>query len=210
MRLIDGYDRIIDESLWSKARVVPQRASFRNLLAQNLVTGCTAMVNRALLRRALPMPEASCVMMHDYWLSLVAMAFGTCVPIERQMVSYRQHASNVVGVGPKLTPIGRMRRIFSDPDLDMWIRSAAIQAECFDARYGGNLKESDRQALKAMKSLFAKNGWDRARSLMRAGIRRTETLNQLQFLLRIVFGSGETAGRATANKPKSSHKDFIK
>jgi glycosyltransferase involved in cell wall biosynthesis len=189
MRLIDGSDRVICESLWRKAGVVPRRAGFRNLLAQNLATGCTVLVNRALLRLALPMPQAGCVMMHDYWLSLVAMAFGTCLPVERQTVSYRQHESNVVGAGAKLTPIGRIQRIFSDPDLDVWIRSAARQAECFDTRYGEILKENERKVLSAMKSLPAKHGYGRAWSMMRLGIRRTGTLNHLQFLLRVVFGS---------------------
>jgi hypothetical protein len=189
MRLIGGDGKLLSDSLWRKARIVPKCARFPNLLAQNLVTGCTVLVNRALLKRALPITNLSCVMMHDYWLSLVAMAFGTCVPIERQTISYRQHGRNVVGAGAALTLPQRMRRIFSDRELDIWISSAARQAECFDDQYGESLKESQRQALRVVKSLPGKRGLGRAWSMMRAGIHRTGNLNQLQFLLRVVLGS---------------------
>ena len=42
----------------------------KRLLVQNFVTGCTIMANRALLREALPIPEAA--LMHDWWLALVS------------------------------------------------------------------------------------------------------------------------------------------
>jgi rhamnosyltransferase len=64
------------------------------LLAQNTVTGCAMVVNRPLLRTALPMPE---VAMHDWWLAQVAAAVGVLAYLPRPTVLYRQHAANVVG-----------------------------------------------------------------------------------------------------------------
>ena len=66
----------------------------RRLLAQNFVTGCTTMFNRALLRAAIPMPR---IVMHDWWLAQCAAALGTLLFVEEPTVLYRQHGSNVLG-----------------------------------------------------------------------------------------------------------------
>ena len=64
------------------------------LLVGNSVTGCASLVNAALLRCALPMPE---VAMHDWWLALCAGAFGELVFLDEPTVLYRQHGANTVG-----------------------------------------------------------------------------------------------------------------
>ena len=65
------------------------------LLAQNFVTGCTMLVNRALLEVALPIPPR--VMMHDWWLALCAAATGRLHHLPEKTVRYRQHGRNQVG-----------------------------------------------------------------------------------------------------------------
>ncbi|MGH7507495.1 MAG: glycosyltransferase family 2 protein, partial [Longimicrobiales bacterium] len=65
------------------------------LLAQNFVTGCATLVNRALLRVAIPIPDG--VTMHDWWLAQCAAASGTIVYLPAPGVLYRQHGANAVG-----------------------------------------------------------------------------------------------------------------
>jgi glycosyltransferase involved in cell wall biosynthesis len=69
-------------------------APLQMLLAQNFVTGCTAVINRALLRAALPLPD---VPMHDWWLALCAAALGEIRCCPRATVLYRQHDRNAAG-----------------------------------------------------------------------------------------------------------------
>jgi rhamnosyltransferase len=64
------------------------------LLMQNFVTGCTAMINGALLRAAAPLPR---VVMHDWWLALCAAALGEILYLPEATVLYRQHDANTVG-----------------------------------------------------------------------------------------------------------------
>jgi glycosyltransferase involved in cell wall biosynthesis len=66
----------------------------RLLLTQNFVAGCTTLINRALLRVALPLPE---VVMHDWWLALCAAALGEIRRSPRATVLYRQHGANTAG-----------------------------------------------------------------------------------------------------------------
>jgi hypothetical protein len=67
-------------------------------LVQNFVTGCSCLVNRALLEIALPIPQ-ECVM-YDWWLALCAAAGGRLGFEPEPTVLYRQHAGNVVGAAP--------------------------------------------------------------------------------------------------------------
>jgi hypothetical protein len=64
------------------------------LLVQNFVTGCTVLVNRALVRAALPFPN---VIMHDWWLALCAAAMGEVLCLPEPTVRYRQHDRNTLG-----------------------------------------------------------------------------------------------------------------
>lgn len=67
----------------------------RKLLVQNFVTGCTALVNRALLDAAVPVPRR--VIMHDWWLALCAAALGEVLYLPEATVLYRQHGANTLG-----------------------------------------------------------------------------------------------------------------
>jgi hypothetical protein len=70
------------------------RDPLRTLLVQNFVTGCTVVVNRALLSIALPFPgEAP---MHDWWCALCAAACGRCEFLPRVTMGYRRHEANTV------------------------------------------------------------------------------------------------------------------
>lgn len=72
----------------------PREAALERLLTQNFVTGCTTLVNRSLLKAALPLPD---VVMHDWWLALCAASMGELVYCPRATVRYRQHERNAAG-----------------------------------------------------------------------------------------------------------------
>jgi hypothetical protein len=80
----------------------PSRDPLAVLLTQNFVTGCTVLVNRPLLERALPIPESAVV--HDWWLALVAASCGHLLYVDWPTVAYRQHDSNAIGADVKLPP----------------------------------------------------------------------------------------------------------
>ena len=96
LQVVDVSGRELARSFWEYQHLDPRWAdTFSRLLTQNVVTGCATMFNRALLDRALPIPIEA--VMHDWWLALVACAFGRVFTIPEQTVLYRQHASNTVG-----------------------------------------------------------------------------------------------------------------
>ena len=87
---------ILSKSLWSYQYINPvKRCSLRNLLVQNHITGCTCLMNRALVNNALPIAEGA--VMHDWWIALIAAAKGKIISIKTPTVLYRQHKYNTVG-----------------------------------------------------------------------------------------------------------------
>lgn len=69
--------------------------SIKTLLVQNFVTGCTVMVNRALLNTAHPVPDEA--LMYDWWYALCAATFGNILFISEATLLYRQHKYNKIG-----------------------------------------------------------------------------------------------------------------
>lgn len=96
LKVINAQGEVLAPSFWKYQNLDPKFSTFFNrLLVQNVVTGCTVMVNRALLERALPIPAEA--IMHDWWLGLVAAAFGKVAYIEKPTILYRQHGANDTG-----------------------------------------------------------------------------------------------------------------
>jgi len=77
-------------------KLLPGKSDLRRLAMQNNVTGCTALLNRALYELARPIPHDA--PMHDWWIALVASAFGKTAFIPQSTILYRQHGKNSVGI----------------------------------------------------------------------------------------------------------------
>ena len=98
---------IVDESLkvlcdsYFELKNIPKtwHLTFKQLCQQNVVSGCTVLFNRSLLKIALPIPEKA--YMHDWWLALVASRCGQIAFIDQPLIQYRQHDANAIGARKK-------------------------------------------------------------------------------------------------------------
>jgi glycosyltransferase involved in cell wall biosynthesis len=79
---------------YEKLRHEPQNP-LHVLLTQNLVTGCSVVINRSLLELATPIPNG--IILHDWWLAICAAACGRIGYIDQPLVQYRQHSRNQIG-----------------------------------------------------------------------------------------------------------------
>lgn len=96
LKVVDRDLNLFSASFWHYNNLDPEKGqSLNRLLMQNVVTGCTTMINRPLLQLAFPIPEDSA--MHDWWLALVAAAFGQIEVIPSVTMLYRQHGKNTLG-----------------------------------------------------------------------------------------------------------------
>lgn len=102
-QLVHSDLRVVDEELhviapsYIRFQGLPDAQSHRipELLHQNIVTGCAAVFNRALLALAAPLP--ACAVVHDHWLALCAEYYGTVAFYDESLMDYRQHGANSIG-----------------------------------------------------------------------------------------------------------------
>ena len=95
LKVTDENLEIIRSSYKKMANINYNFNSLNNLVTMNIPTGCTILYNRALAELIKEIPGY--MVMHDWWLSLTAAAFGKIGSINEQTVLYRQHNDNDVG-----------------------------------------------------------------------------------------------------------------
>lgn len=95
-----GDTNLVDGSLNLIARENKNpRPSFGNALVENICTGCTAVINRALLEKIrINVPNPNNIIMHDWWLYLIAETYGKTIFDSEPHMNYRQHGHNEWGV----------------------------------------------------------------------------------------------------------------
>lgn len=93
MTLIDMRNEVISTSAWKHMKIRPHRCRTLNrLLFENVVSGAASIINRPLVNLVTPIPvEANT---DDWWLALVAAAFGEISCINLQTMGYRRHDRN--------------------------------------------------------------------------------------------------------------------
>jgi glycosyltransferase involved in cell wall biosynthesis len=89
LQVIDEHDNLVPNS-----KLV---GDFRPGLIQNFVKskfrGCTLAVRQPMLKYFLPFPED--IPMHDMWIGLVNEIYGQTLYIDKPLLQYRRHSSNV-------------------------------------------------------------------------------------------------------------------
>jgi glycosyltransferase involved in cell wall biosynthesis len=87
-------------SFWAQQGILPERVhTLNHLLVQNVVTGCTSLINRPLLEYAETLAPG--VFLHDRWIGLLACVFGKGEFLAETSVLYRQHGDNTIGAGER-------------------------------------------------------------------------------------------------------------
>lgn len=160
LQVVDESLRLIAESMARYQGLETGRNSFANLLISNLVTGCTALINEALARKALPIADDA--IMHDWWLALVASCFGKIVYLDTPLVQYRQHGSNTIGakeqIAYRMKTMSYWRKVL-DLTANQHLSEVALQARAFRDQYSQELDRSQRRALNYSSKLAIRNGF---------------------------------------------------
>lgn len=162
-------------------RIDPERgAVLGRLLVQNVATGCTIMINRALRDLALPLPAAA--LMHDHWLSLVAACFGRIGYLPQPTMSYRQHGGNQVGA-QRWSPDYALRLLWQLPAIRKVMMRNRRQAAAFYQRYQTVLQDRQRATLQAFITMPEHGLFQRRRDIFRYGFFYAGAVRNLGWLL---------------------------
>lgn len=144
VRVVDKQLNVLASSFWSYQHIDPTRDSLNHLLLHNVVTGCTVMVNRALAEKVKTIPHEA--IMHDWWMAMVASAFGKIGYIDEPLMLYRQHGTN--DTGAKNYGWGYfVKKFIERPNLDKYL----AQAEMFLCMYEDKLNDNSKEMLLVLK-----------------------------------------------------------
>ena len=154
-------------------------------LTENTVTGGVAMINHALAEM---WQETDDILMHDWYLALLASAFGNLVFIDQPGELYRQHSDNVLGAR---TLSKRFKK---------WIRPHILFAVYWDLIKNSQkqarhllqmpLSQSNRELIEAFVTIMDKPMLERFRILRKYGLRKNKAFHTLVFTTLIVTKFG--------------------
>ena len=154
-------------------------------LTENTVTGGVAMINHALAEM---WQETDDILMHDWYLALLASAFGNLVFIDQPGELYRQHSDNVLGAR---TLSKRFKK---------WIRPHILFAVYWDLIKNSQkqarhllqmpLSQSNRELIEAFVTIMDKSMLERFRILRKYGLRKNKAFHTLVFTTLILTKFG--------------------
>lgn len=183
MEVADRDLRRIHRSYFRYQHIDPGRIRFHQLLVQNVPSGCTMLLNRALAELCGTIPAEA--VMHDHWIALVAAAFGAIVYVDEPTLLYRQHGGNYYGASAyggryllertQRGPAAARRRFYQN----------VRQARAFLERYGDRLDGFRREALSEFASLGDLPWGQRRRVLIKHGLWKTGLIRNIGMLLTI-------------------------
>lgn len=164
--VVDGNLRPLVPSYWKWSHQNPKLLNiFHRMIVESPALNSTMMVNRALLDKALPVAGS---LYPDWWLAMVACAFGQIVHLPQTTILYRRHSSNDTLEPMTATLSSASRRISqSRTRVEKLLSEYAQQAGVFLRRYGGEIQPSDAAALRAAHSLPSLNFFARRHAIIR-------------------------------------------
>ncbi|MGE6230228.1 glycosyltransferase family 2 protein [Paenibacillus chitinolyticus] len=141
LKVVNEQQRELNPSFWNYQKLDPAKDSFPRLLMQNIITGCTVMINRRLAELSLPVHADA--IMHDWWIGLAASAFGGIGYVPEPTILYRQHGKN--SVGAKRFGMSYIRNKLLEP---VYLEKNIRQAKAFEEQFSERLSEEKRALLK--------------------------------------------------------------
>lgn len=125
----------------------PENTSWRALFFQNVVTGGACLFNRALARKAALCADSGGIVMHDWWLALVAAKFGKLVYLPESTGYYRQHGSNVFGARDVHSTSYVLSKLSAIKAVQSSILDKKRQAETFRLTFANTLTPEETEFL---------------------------------------------------------------
>ena len=167
MRMVDANLHELYPSARKRFGVVPSRnLTVGRFCLENTASG-PIIVNRALLQLGNPIPRAAKA--EDWWLALVAAAFGVIEARPEVSMDYRRHGVNLSDV--PLSLLASLRSVITHPlrHRRAFYAKLAVNQELIQAfldSFDGRLSPRDRATVQAFLALPKLGFWARRRAIL--------------------------------------------
>lgn len=150
-------------------------------LTENTVTGGVAMINHSL---ASLWTKTEDIIMHDWYLALLASALGTLVFIDKPGELYRQHADNVLGA----RTLSKRFKKWIRPHILFKVYWELIKNSQKQASFllEQPLSPADRELVQAFVAIMDKPMLERYQTLKKYGLRKNKAFHTFVFTTLIV------------------------
>ena len=178
LRVVDRELNMIAPSFCEYSNINGNRLKLNQLLVQNVVTGCTVMVNHELAKLACAEIAEDKILMHDWWIALLAAACGSIGFLNEATIDYRQHGNNSVGA----KNVRSMRYLwskFKDNRILASMQMTFRQARSFEECYSAVLTDEIRKIILAYAELERKNAFVRKWVYLKCGFWKFGMLRKL-------------------------------
>lgn len=160
LQVVDGQLQPMDASFMHFSKLKGDRLQLNALLVQNVVTGCTMMVNKPLADLACSHLPGDGILMHDWWLALIAAAMGTAGYLPEATIDYRQHGNNVVGAKNTRSVSYILKKLKND-GVRTAMAQTYTQAKIFTDCFGPLMTPENRLLVETYAAMGQKNGLTR-------------------------------------------------
>lgn len=186
LEVVDERLRLLANSFWQYGDLNPDRCALHHVVIHNNVTGCALMINKE-LRDLIVWPKSG-IIMHDWWLTLAASAFGRITALSEPLILYRQHSSNSLGA-QSVRMTGLLRNFRHPRETQQLVRERLLatqrQAAAFLDCYADRLSQEQRYLLNHYSHLSTYSFWKRRQWLFKLRTFKASALKNLGLLLAV-------------------------
>lgn len=148
--VVDSNGQLIADSFYSYQGLSIDTFMKDEVLLRNCVQGATLCLNRKmieLIKDSLKGEVVSDIVMHDWWIAILARYCGSWTFIDEPLIYYRQHGGNIIGA---TKPTSLAQRLFNSPRAYLLeIEKLKIQFQLW-LRVSSRLKENSTFTQKKM------------------------------------------------------------
>lgn len=156
LRVVDRKLNIINDSFLKYMNSNSKYRSLERLLVQNNITGCTMMWNKELNKKVSYIDDKR-ILMHDWWIALIASAFGNIYFVDKATVLYRQHNGNVVGAKKVKSLKYILDKLRGKQEIINSLDNTISQANVFNNEYYGKLSKKYQKILQGFSNIKQRN-----------------------------------------------------
>jgi hypothetical protein len=161
LEVVDVDLKQISDSFFEHNSLNIHNVGLFHLLIRNNATGCSMLFNKALLEKALPISTHA--IMHDWWLSLVAIATGEIHYIPSRLVKYRQHAGNKLGAASLKNTI---LKIFNFMKYKKNLNAISEQVYAFNEQFGNSIQDETQKEVISAFAILHRVSFFKKRSII--------------------------------------------